>query len=197
MQYYDHALMGATVGLATGTQRRFGWPVVIMAAAAAALPDWDAVPYPSGTPGYSDVHRVWGHNLLVAPVLSGLVGAIGCLCWLSVRRSRIAPGSNRSFSRESLVIWVIVGVLASLSHLVADVCYCGIGRSPDWPVALLWPFTRRGVALPRVPWADHGVTWILAVTLVWACLWPAAARVLAILALLVVIGYVAVGGAIP
>jgi len=197
MQYYDHALMGATLGLATGTQRKYGWPIVAMAAAAASLPDWDAVPYPSGTQWYSEVHRVWGHNLLVAPLLSGLVGAIGYLCWLAARRPKREPGKNREFSGQALAVWVVVGVLASLSHLLADVCYCGTSRSPDWPVLLLWPFTRRGVALPRVPWADQGVTWILGVTLVAAFLWPAAARVLAILALLVVIGYVTLGGALP
>ena len=60
---------------------------------------------------------------------------------------------------------MILGVLASLSHVLADVCYCGTGRAAEWPVLLLWPFSRQPWALPMVPWADRGVTWILGVTL--------------------------------
>ncbi len=160
MEYYDHALMGTTVALATGTYRRQSWGIVVMAAAAGALPDWDAVPYPQGTPGYSSVHRVWGHNLLVAPLLSAGVGAVGYLCWLSTRRP--AEG-GKSFSLHALTVWVLVGVLAALSHLLADVCYCGSNRLPEWPVLLFWPFSRWPWALPVVPcpWTDRGVTWIL------------------------------------
>jgi membrane-bound metal-dependent hydrolase YbcI (DUF457 family) len=191
VEYYDHALVGATLALATGAQRRFGWAIVVMGAAAGALPDWDAVPYPAGTPYYRSVHRVWGHNLLVAPLLSGLVGAVGYLCWQSVRRTEAKACRQEGFSGRALAIWVVVGVLASLSHLLADVCYCGVNRSPDWPVALLWPFSRRGWALPLVPWVDRGATWILSVALITACLRPSAARVLAVLALVVVVGYVA------
>jgi membrane-bound metal-dependent hydrolase YbcI (DUF457 family) len=189
VQYYDHALVGATLALATGTQRRYGWAVVTMGAAAAALPDWDAVPYPAGTPGYPLVHRVWGHNLLVAPLLSGLVGAVGYLCWQSLRGRGPDPERAEGFSGPALAVWVAVGVLAALSHLLADVCYCGAAYTVDWPVALLWPFTRRGWGLPLVPWGDRSVTWILSLTLIAACLRPAAARLLAVFALLVVVGY--------
>lgn len=192
MQYYDHALMGATLALATGTYRRQGWGIVAMAAAAGSLPDWDAVPYPAGTPYYSAVHRVWGHNLLVAPLLSAAVGALGYLCWLSARRSTETP--RQEFSASAFAVWVVVGVLASLSHLLADVFYCGELKNPDWPVRLFWPFSWRGLAVPAVIWADRFVTWVLAGTLVAAGLRPAIAQVLAVGALLTVAGYVTLHG---
>lgn len=197
MQYFDHALLGATLTLATGTPRRHGWAIVVMGAAAATLPDWDAIPYPKGTAEYSSVHRVWGHNLLVAPLLSGLVGGLGYLCWISARKPRDDLGRKEGFSAQALAVWVVVGVMASLSHLLADLFYCGELRSPDWPVRLLWPFSQAGWALPRVVWADQGVTWILGATLIAAYLRPALAQLFAVTALLVVISYVAVGGAFP
>lgn len=192
MEYYDHAMLGAVVALATGTQRKYGLPVVATASLAAALPDWDAVPYPKGTPSYRLVHRVWGHNLLVATLASSLIGAIGYLCWQSARRGPPADSVKpRRFSAQALAVWVVVVILASLSHLLADVCYSGPGYLPEMPVALLWPFSHYSVALPLVPWTDRGVTWILGVTLAAACFRPAASRLLAIVGLVVVIGYIA------
>ena len=43
MEYYDHAMLGATVALASGTQRHYGWAIVGMAALAAALDSGDDV----------------------------------------------------------------------------------------------------------------------------------------------------------
>jgi membrane-bound metal-dependent hydrolase YbcI (DUF457 family) len=178
MEYYDHAMLGAVLALSSGAQRRFGWPVAVVGAAAAALPDWDDLP--------GGVHRVWGHNLFVAPVASGLVGGLGYLCYQSIR-DRL-PGQR--FSPHALAVWVAIGVLASLSHVLADVVYCGTYLTPDWPVALLWPLSRRGWALPLVPWADRGVTVILVATLAVMCCRPRQSRVFAVLSLLAVLAYV-------
>src|SRR5436305_1781658 len=99
-------MLGATVALATGLHRRYGFAIVATGAFAGALPDWDAIPYPSGTPWYSSVHRVWGHNLFAATLLCGLAGAIGYLCWQSVRRPGKDPGEKEGFSVRSLAVWV-------------------------------------------------------------------------------------------
>jgi hypothetical protein len=188
-------MLGATLALATGAHRRQGWGVVAMAAVAAALPDWDDLPRAAAPEGYTSVHRVWGHNLLVAPLLSGLVGALGYLCWVSVRRR---PGEDagrqQQFSVHALAVWVTLGALMSLTHLLADVCYCGIDKAPDWPVALLWPFTLRGWAHPMVPWSDRTATLILGATLAAACLRPRVARLLALVGLGSVVGYIVVRG---
>ena len=43
MTTYDHAMLGVCGVLATGCQRRYGWPLVATAAVAAVLPDWDGL----------------------------------------------------------------------------------------------------------------------------------------------------------
>jgi membrane-bound metal-dependent hydrolase YbcI (DUF457 family) len=196
VQYFDHAMLGATLALAVGPRGRSRWALAVMAAGAAALPDWDCLVRAPAPQGYASVHRVWGHSLLVAPLLSGLVGALGYLCWLSARRPPATDADPQgAFSGPGLAAWVAVGVLAALSHLLADLCYCGVGTDPDWPVALLWPLSLHGWAHPLVVWADRGVTCILGLTLAAACLRPSQAKPLAAAALLVVAGYVALGGA--
>lgn len=188
-------MLGATIALAAGVRRRQGWGIVAMAAVAAAGPDWDRLPHAAAPEGYASVHRVWGHNLLVAPLLSGLVGALAYLCWVSVRRR---PGEEagraRAFSFQALAVWVTVGTLMSLTHLLTDVFYCGIDKSPDWPVALLWPFSRRGWAQPMVPWSDRTATCILAITLIAACLRPRLARGVAVVGLLAVVANLVIRG---
>ena len=43
MTFYEHAMLGATLALVAGLQRRHGWRIVAMAAVAAVLPDWDGL----------------------------------------------------------------------------------------------------------------------------------------------------------
>jgi hypothetical protein len=105
MEYYDHTMFGAVLTLASGPHRRFGPAIIVTAAAAAAFPDWDDIP--------GGVHRVWGHSLLTAPLASGVVGAFGYLCYQSARRPpNVAPVPR------GLRVWVVVGVLASLTHVL-------------------------------------------------------------------------------
>jgi membrane-bound metal-dependent hydrolase YbcI (DUF457 family) len=192
MMYYDHALLGATVALASGAHRRHGWPVVVMAAVAAMLPDWDGLSKPFGPAAYARAHRVWGHNVAAAVLAGGLFAAAAYLARLSAReRAPYRFGAGRPFSRRDLAAWVALGVLAGLTHVLADLVYSGRRMSPDWPVALLWPFTERGWAFPLVPWADWGVTLILAGGLAAACCRPRSARALAAVTLLATVGYVA------
>src|SRR5262249_46017422 len=124
MQYYDHAMLGGVLGLAVSAPGRSRWARAVMAAGAAALPGWGTLVRGPAPQGYASVHRVWGHNLLVAPLLSGLVGAVGYLCWLSARRPPDRPAET--FSGQALSAWVAVGVLAALSHLLLDLFYCGV-----------------------------------------------------------------------
>jgi membrane-bound metal-dependent hydrolase YbcI (DUF457 family) len=146
MEYYDHAMSGAVLALASGTHRRFGLAIVLTAAAAAAFPDWDDLP--------GGVHRVWGHSLLIAPLASGLVGALGYLCYRSARRP-----PNATQPPRGLLIWILIGVLASVSHVLADLAYCGArAGSIDWPVALFWPLSPNHWGFPMVPWADRGLS---------------------------------------
>ena len=90
----------------------------------------------------------------------------------------------------------MVGVLASLSHVLTDLCYCGTGKV-EWPVVLFWPLSKHGWGLPLVSFTDRGVTWILGVTLIAACLRPRLAQAFGVLGLLVVMGYIAVYAVVP
>src|SRR5262249_39949001 len=58
MVYYDHALVGATLSVAAGMQRRYGWPAVMLAALAGMFPDWDAIPKHTWPQAYVLGHRV-------------------------------------------------------------------------------------------------------------------------------------------
>lgn len=158
MMYYDHAMLGIAVALAAGAHRRHGWPLVGTAAVAAMLPDWDGLSELIGPMTYRQIHRVWGHNLLAAALASGFLAAVGYLCQLSIR---LRPGEARVYSGHALAVWVAVGVLVALSHVLADLIYAGTRVAPDWPVALLWPFSPRRWACSLVPEDDWGATLLL------------------------------------
>jgi hypothetical protein len=176
-------MSGAVLALAVGAHRRFGPAVVVTAAAAAAFPDWDDLP--------GGVHRIWGHSLLTAPLAGGLIGALGFLCYSSARRQRpAAVESQAGEGRRALAVWVLVGLLASATHLLADLAYSGTFLAAEWPVALLWPISSRGWAYPLVPWADRGLTVVFAATLIGACLVPSCARLLGVLGMLISGAYV-------
>jgi membrane-bound metal-dependent hydrolase YbcI (DUF457 family) len=208
MMYYDHAMIGATLALAAGAHRRHGPAIVVMATLAGALPDWDALSGRFGPDAYRAVHRVWGHNLLAATLASGLFGGAAYLVVLSVRVRRAGraaltrviqagpdhPDPQATPSVHGLAVWVTLGVLAALTHVLADLFYSGVRTSPDWPVALLWPFSRRGWALPLVPWSDWTATLLLTGEMLLVCLRPRYARLLAWLTLLTLVGYIGARG---
>jgi hypothetical protein len=90
MTCYEHAMLGGTLALALGAYRRRGWSIVVMAAVATALPDWDGLSFAFGPLIYGSVHRVWGHNLLIAVAGGAVVGCLGLLCDRSARVQRQA-----------------------------------------------------------------------------------------------------------
>lgn len=206
MTLYEHTLLGISLALAGGFQRRHGWPLVALAGAAAALPDWDGLTLALGAEAYSRAHRVWGHNLLTAALGGALCGGLGYLCHLSarVRRSTRSfltrldvrgldePAGPPQFSGPELAAWVVVGTLAALSHLPADAIYSTGADAPAWPVEVFWPFSRQGWAVPVVPWGDLGITLIFTAELFALYRWPARAHVIAVLTLVTVLGYLAV-----
>jgi membrane-bound metal-dependent hydrolase YbcI (DUF457 family) len=192
MMYYDHAMVGAALAVAAGAHRRHGWSIVAMAALTAMLPDWDDVPRFFGPVLRRDAHRVWGHNLLVGVPSAALFAAF---CWLCRRaaRSRWSPPACADppidRERSTLGTWMAVGVLAALGHLLTDVIWSADPEGPPWPVAFLWPFSRRGLAVPVLASEDRMATVLLAVGL--AAMWcrPALARLLAGLTLVAVAAY--------
>lgn len=198
MTFYEHAMLGATLAIAAGAQRRHGWGLIATAAMAAMLPDWDGLSLAFGPSAYANVHRVWGHNFLVAGLTGGAVGALGYLCEQSVRRRKAAqpPNGHSPKAREgalALAVWVAVGMLAGLTHPPVDAIFSGAAGA-SWPVLALWPFSQVGWSWPLVPWGDVGVTLIFVAEMFAIHRWSCFMRLIAVTSLVAVACYVCARG---
>lgn len=198
-------MCGATLILAVGCHRTQGWGIAAMAACAAALPDWDGASIAFGGSAYAKVHRVWGHNILVAGGMGALVGGIGYLAHLSTRfRRKLSLATARFWPRRdltaptpvysghALLLWCLIGVLAGLVHLPADIVYSGHPEMRSWPVPLLWPFTDQGCVWPLVNWGDITSTLIFVAAMFGVYFWPKRTQLIAVLALAGVLGYICI-----
>src|SRR5262249_3647124 len=105
-------------------------------------------------------------------------------------KSLTPPARGRS-PRE-LDAWLLLGLMAGYSHLVADYFYSGHPTLQAWGLPLLWPFSDRAWARPTVAWGDLGATLIFIVEMFALYRWPGRARLTAWLALTAVVAYVAV-----
>lgn len=208
MTVFEHAMLGASLGLAADMQKRYGWRVIGMAALAGALPDWDGLSILFGPEAYARAHRVWGHNLLVT-AMGGLL-----IAWLEYRFclfsrcvqsiARRLPGlvlpavalvkPERGKSLKDLGCWLALGLTAGYSHLLADYFYSGHPGLHTWGLPLLWPFSNRVWAGPTVAWGDLGATLIFVAEMFALYRWPVRARLIAWLALAAVAAYVAAHG---
>ena len=103
-------------------------------------------------------------------------------------------GEEPSGSRGGWPLWLAVGLIASYSHLLADLVY-SIGRDlPVWGVPLAWPWSSTAWAWPCVPWGDVGATIIFVAGMFAMLRWRAWARSIAAGTLGLVIGYILVRG---
>jgi len=203
MTVFEHAMVGWTLAVAVGAQRRHGWQIAGMAAVAAALPDADGLSILWGTAAFAEVHRVWGHNFLVAGVIGVLTGAAGYLASLSARTRRTAAAvlarlaedvkiatEPQRFAWPRLAVWVAVGLLAALSHLPGDLAYNGTSELAPWPVPLFWPFSSEGWQYPLVPWGDMVTTAVLVVELFALYIWSNRGQLVACVTLAIILAYV-------
>jgi membrane-bound metal-dependent hydrolase YbcI (DUF457 family) len=105
-----------------------------------------------------------------------------------VAGSSALPSTER-LSLPVLAVWALTGLLAGLTHLPADVVFNGGAGLSAWPVPVLWPFERRGWALPIVPWGDVTVTVIFVAEMFLLYRWPGRDRAIAALTLAAVSAY--------
>lgn len=157
----------------------------LLAGLISMVPDWDALSSNISQQSYQAVHRVWGHNLFVVAFAGAFLGTLGWWIQRSVDR-RTEPGTRPA----SLTLWLLLGVVIMVSHVLMDVLYCGGFGSRTWPVQLLWPLTSAGFAYPCVPWTDWPTTLILALGLLVACLAWRRSQTVACIALVILAGNV-------
>jgi len=206
MTVYEHVMLGTGGALAAGLHRRYGWQIVAMAGVAAALPDWDGISLLFGPVAFDRFHRALGHNLLACSLSGAALAALDYYFDASSRMKRFVgrrlrlfasredPPIRSGFSAGGLCVWVVVGTLASLSHLAADLVFSGHAKLSDWGLQLLWPFSDRAWVYPLVPWGDVGTTLIFALGMLAMVRWPSRIQAIAALTLTGVLGYIGTRG---
>lgn len=184
MTTYEHAMLGITGVLAAGLNRRFGWPIVALAAVAATSPDWDGLTILAGSAAFAASHRLWGHNVL-ACVLTGLLLGIldyqfdvttRCGRFLAQKLRLVLPGGppqgRETHCLSGFAVWVGVAILAALSHLAGDLVFSGTATLPDWELRPWWPFSSTGYVYPLVAWGDAGASIVFAAGMFAMWKWP-------------------------
>ncbi len=195
MVYYDHAMLGATLAVAVGAQRRKGWPIVILAALAGMFPDWDALSSHISPQSYRVGHRVWGHNLFAVTLAGIVLGLLGYWISQSCTKSTDLDSTNGERQAGEAGFWIVLCVLIMWSHPLLDFLYCGWDRNVDWPVRLLWPIVPEGYGRPWMPWNDWGASAILLAGLFTTILVRRHRQLSACVFLALLVSYVAIRGA--
>lgn len=207
MTTYEHAMLGITGVLAAGLNRRYGWPIVAIAAVAAVSPDWDGVTIVAGTAAFAASHRVWGHNVWACIATGILIGCLDYRCDAVTRGGRFLgrllhlsmpgepPRIRAAWSLGGLAVWIGVAVLAALSHLAADLVFSGSATLPDWQLQLWWPVSSAGYVFPLVSWGDAGVSIVFVAGMFAMWKWPGRLQAISAVTLAAVVVYVAARGA--
>jgi len=202
-------MLGITGVLATGLNRRYGWPIVGLAAVAAVSPDWDALTIVAGSAPFAASHRVWGHNVLVCVLTGLLMGVVDyrfdvvtrCGRFLTRRLHLALPGASprvrEAFPFSGFVAWTSVAVLAAVSatHLAADLVFSGTETLPDWELQLWWPFSTTGYVYPIIAWGDAGVSIVFVAGMFAMWRWPARLQTTSLATLAAVFLYMVLRGA--
>jgi len=208
MTTYEHAMLGVTGASALGLHGKYGGSILVLAGVIAITPDWDGLTFFCGMETFDQAHRAWGHNILVGTLVGALLAVVDYRFDMAGRARRAAI---RLFAREKTIpslrtrgersidgylAWTLVGVLASLSHLPADMVVSGAAGLSDWHLQLFWPFSRRGFVFPLVAWGDVGATIIFVIGMFAMVRWPKRLQAVAVVTLLLVAVYIAGRGAI-
>ena len=180
MTTFEHAMVGACGALALRLEQRWGWRVVAMAAVAANLPDWDGVTFLFNMDWFVVGHRLWGHNVWVCTLVAALwawmddrydlMGGVraGLARW--VRMPVDQPPPEPSVSRTG--VWLATSIVASWSHLPADLVVSGGTGIAPWPIRPWWPIHSQRCTCPCISWGDPSLTLIFVAFGVALVKWP-------------------------
>ena len=177
-------MLGITGVVATGLNRRYGWPIVALAAVAAVNPDWDGLTIVAGSAAFAASHRLWGHNVLACVLTGLLMGVVDYRFDVSARCGRFLaqklrlalpgepPRVRETHCLSGFAVWVCVAVLAALSHLATDLVFSGTATLPDWELQPWWPFSSAGYIFPLLAWGDAGASIVFAAGMFAMWKWP-------------------------
>ena len=204
MTTFEHAMLGINGALAAGLHRRYEWRVAALAGLAAITPDWDGLTILGGVQLFDHAHRAWGHSFLSCVILACVVAGLDfrfdlvgygerLLCWVLRTPSKATlTRPNRNYKR--LIVWILVAIVATMSHLAADLVYSGTSELADWHLQLLWPFSSQGFVFPMVHWGDAGVTIIFVISMFAMVRRRGSIQPIALITLLLVVMYIVIRG---
>jgi hypothetical protein len=203
---FEHAMLGMNGALAVGLHRQYRWQVVALAGVAAVSPDWDGLTLLFSTSVFATAHRVWGHNVLACTLIGLAIGSLDYRFDLVTHSGRFAAKLFRvqvadenltirdRFSKQGLMVWILVAIVAAMSQLPADMVVSGTATLPDWELKLLWPFSDRGWVFPLVPWGDVGCTLLFVAGMFAMLKWRSRVQSIAIATLTCMVLYIALRG---
>jgi hypothetical protein len=199
-------MLGLTGVLATGLNRRCGWPLVALAAVAATSPDWDGLTIVAGPAAFAASHRLWGHNVLACVLTGLLMGVLDyqfdvatrCGRFLARKLRLVLPGGmpqvRETHCLGGFAVWVGVAILAALSHLAGDLVFSGTATLPDWELQPWWPFSGAGYIFPLLAWGDAGASIVFAAGMFAMWKWPGRLQLISAATLACVVLYVVLRG---
>jgi membrane-bound metal-dependent hydrolase YbcI (DUF457 family) len=203
MTTFEHAMLGTTGALAAGLHRR-SWQIVAMAGVAAVLPDWDGLSILLGATAFDHIHRAVGHSVFIATIVATVATLteyrFRTLARCGAALSRRIEGLPRQLGSpdqgtttgDNAFLWAVVGVLATWSHLAADLLFSGHAQLSDWGLKLFWPLSDQVWVFPTVRWGDPLPTIILVVGMFAMLRRRDRVQGVAALTLVALVGYIAV-----
>lgn len=203
MTTFEHAMLGTTGALAVGLHHR-SWQLVAMAGIASVLPDWDGLSILFGTAAFDHLHRAVGHSLFVATGVAILLALAEYRLQLLTRCGVLMAGRIEGIPfattsqndanmgvQQGIALGILVSVLATWSHLAADLLFSGHAQLSDWGLKLFWPFSSATYVFPTVRWGDPLPTLILVAGMFAMLRWHSRVQGVAALTLVALVGYIA------
>lgn len=191
----EHCIFGALIAH-LGLHQRYGARATAVLVVASIAPDIDSLTLLAGRMAFYRHHRTAFHSaggvFPLAMLLAGLCRAVplvssrltprlqskGCLHRWASHLGEAEGNCLRSFP----LLLAMAGA-AMLAHILIDALY-------PWEMPLLWPFSQRTLCWPIIDWGDRAIMFGLVGAMLALGLWRRRTRLVAVVSLLGLIGYV-------